>query len=166
MDRKVVIGILIFTVLIIVGAILFSQNSPSKSSLQKTAGASIQTFETSFNFKDIQYGGGKAERSFKIKNIGDKELTIANLSTSCMCTVVYLKKGNEKGPEFGMKGMANASSWTGVLKPNEEGQVIAVFDPAFHGPSGVGPISRLVSFETNDPDHPYVEFSFSGVVVK
>lgn len=166
MDRKVVIGILIFTVLIIVGAILFSQNSPSKSSLQKTAGASVQTFETSFDFKDIPYGGGKAERSFKIKNIGDKELTIANLSTSCMCTVVYLKKGNEKGPEFGMKGMANASSWTGVLKPNEEGQVIAVFDPAFHGPSGVGPISRLVSFETNDPDHPYVEFSFSGVVVK
>lgn len=166
MDRKVVIGILIFTVLIIVGAILFSQNSPSKSSLQKTAGASVQTFETSFDFKDIKYGGGKAERSFKIKNIGDKELTIANLSTSCMCTVVYLKKGNEKGPEFGMKGMASSSNWIGRLLPNEEGDIIAVFDPAFHGPSGVGPISRLVSFETNDPDHPYVEFSFTGTVVK
>ncbi len=166
MDKKVIIGILVFTALIIVGAILFSNNSSSKTNLQKTSGAKIQTFETSFDFKNIQYGGGKVERSFKIKNVGNKELTIANLSTSCMCTVVYLKRGNEKGPEFGMKGMASASSWTGHLSPNEEGEVIAVFDPAFHGPTGIGPISRIVSFETNDPDHPYVEFSFSGVVVK
>ncbi len=166
MDKKVIIGILIFTALIIVGAILFSQNSSSKTNLQKTAGASVQTLETSFDFKDIPYGGGKAKHSFKVKNIGSKDLTVANLSTSCMCTDVYLQTKNGHGPEFGMKGMANASSWTGILKPNEEGQVIAVFDPAFHGPSGVGPISRLVSFETNDPDHPYDEFAFNGVVVK
>ena len=53
-----------------------------------------------------------------------------------------------------------------MLKPKEGAEVVTVFDPAAHGPQGIGPISRLVSFETNDPQNPYIEFSFSAVVVK
>ncbi|MDO8621100.1 MAG: DUF1573 domain-containing protein [Candidatus Levybacteria bacterium] len=166
MDKKAIIGILVFTALIIVGAILFSNNSPSKTSLQKTTGASIQTFETSFDFKNVPYSGGNVEHPFKIKNFGTADLTIANMSTSCMCTQVFLQKGSVMSPRFGMTGHASEGAWKGVLKPGEEASIVAVFDPTAHGPSGVGPISRLVSFETNDPDHPYVEFSFSGVVVK
>lgn len=168
MDKKVIIGILIFTVLIIVGAVLFSQNSPSPSgaTLQKTAGAKIQTFESSFDFKDIKYSGGNVDHQFKIKNSGTSDLTIANMSTSCMCTQVFLQKGESVSPRFGMKGHASEGAWKGVVKPGEEALIVAVFDPTAHGPQGVGPVSRLVSFETNDPDHPYVEFAFNGVVVK
>ena len=166
MDKKVVIGILIFTALIIVGSILFSNNSPSKASLQKTAGASMQTFETSFDFKDIKYSGGNVDHPFRIKNSGTSDLTIGNMSTSCMCTQVFFQKGSIVGPRFGMTGHASEGAWKGVLKPGEEASIVAVFDPTAHGPSGVGPMSRLVSFETNDPDHPYVELSFKGTVVK
>ncbi len=167
MDKKVIMGILVFTALIIVGAILFSGNSPQGgASLQKTAGASLQTFETSFDFKDIKYSGGNVERAFKIKNSGTADLTIANLSTSCMCTQVFFQKASIVSPRFGMQGHSSESGWKGVLKQGEEASIVAVFDPTAHGPSGVGPISRLVSFETNDPDHPYVEFAFNGVVVK
>jgi len=83
-----------------------------------------------------------------------------------MCTKAYLEKGNEKSAEFGMKGMSAPSDWKGTLKPGESAYVVAVFDPAFHCPSGVGIISRNISFETNDPDNPYLELSFEGTVVK
>lgn len=165
MDKKVIIGILVFIAVIIGGAILYS-NSTSKAAIEKTAGAKVATFESSFDFKNIPYSGGNVSHEFKIKNNGSKDLIIANLATSCMCTKVYFEARNIKGPEFAMKGMSGESSWKGTLKSNETGVIVAIFDPTAHGPSGIGSISRIVSFETNDPDHPYVEFAFSGVVIK
>ncbi len=166
MDKKIIIIISLITVVALGGGMYFAQNQGTKAAVEKTNGAKIQTFETSFDFKDVKYSGGNAKHGFKIKNAGTKDLTIANMSTSCMCTKVYLQAGNIKSPEFGMKGMSGDSSWKGVVKPGGEAKIVADFDPTAHGPQGVGPISRIVSFETNDPDHPYVEFTFSGVVVK
>lgn len=165
MDKKIIVGLAVFTILIIGGAIVYS-NSTSKAAVEKTAGAKIATFESSFDFKNISYDGGNVSHSFKIKNTGTKDLTIANLATSCMCTTVYFQTKEMKSPSFGMPGHSSQSSWKGALKPNEEGQIVAVFDPTAHGPSGVGPVSRFVSLETNDPDKPYLEFSISGTVVK
>lgn len=165
MDKKVVIGILVFIAAIIGGAVVYSNNTRS-AVIEKTMGAKITAPELSFDFKNVPYSGGNVAHEFKIKNSGIKDLTIANLATSCMCTKVYFKTNGVKGPEFGMKGHESEKAWKGVLKPNEEGIVAAVFDPTAHGPAGIGPVSRIVSFETNDPDRPYMEFNFSGVVVK
>ncbi|MCL4419081.1 DUF1573 domain-containing protein [Patescibacteria group bacterium] len=166
MDKKIIIAAVLFTIVVVIGGVFYSSGTPSKAAIEKTQGAKVETRETSFNFKDVPYSGGKAIHAFYIKNTGNKDLQIANLATSCMCTVTFFQSSREKGPEFGMKGMSQSSSWKGLLKPAEEGKIVAVFDPAFHGPQGLGPISRIVSFETNDPDHPYVELAFSGTVVK
>lgn len=174
MNTKALIGIIVATVVILVGAVVLlgqsssgsSTGSSGKAVLGKTSGAKVESLETSFDFKDIPYSGGNAVHEFKIKNSGDKDLSVANMATSCMCTKVYFQKGSEKSPEFGMKGHSASSDWKGSLAPGEEGSVVAVFDPTAHGPQGVGPISRLVSLETNDPDRPYLEFSFNGTVVK
>lgn len=165
-DRKIIIAIILFTVAILGVAILFLGKSSSKANLQKTIGAKIETTETSFDFKDIPFSGGNAIHEFKIKNVGDKPLQIANMATSCACSKTFFKNAQSESPKFSMKSMSPPSDWTGTLNPGEEGQVVSSFDPTYHGPQGVGPISRIVSFETNDPDHPYVEFSFSGNVVK
>ncbi len=166
MDKKVIIIISLLTVLVLGGGVMIMGGQTQKASVEKTSGAKIQTFESSFDFKDVKYSEGNVKHEFKIKNNGTKDLTVANMATSCMCTKVYLQVGDNKSPEFGMKGHSSSSAWKGVLKAGEEGQIIAVFDPTAHGPAGVGPISRIVSFETNDPDKPYVEFAFSGNVVK
>ena len=166
MNKKVLVIISLLTVVVLFGGVFLLSNSGGPATVEKTAGAQIQTFHKDFDFKDIKYDGGKAIHAFPIKNNGYKDLTVANLSTSCMCTQAYLKKGEEKSPSFGMKGHTSASDWKGVLKPKEEAEVVTVFDPTAHGPQGIGPISRLVSFETNDPQNPYIEFSFSAVVVK
>lgn len=167
-DKKILIGIVIITLVILGGAVALLSNSPSspKAVLQKTLGAKIKTFEISFDFKDIPYSGGDAIHEYKIKNIGDKNLEIGNLATSCACSKAYFKSAKEESPKFSMKGMSAPSDWKGVLSPGEEGKIVTDFDPTYHGPQGVGPISRIVSFETNDPDHPSVELTFSGNVVK
>ncbi|MDO8638701.1 MAG: DUF1573 domain-containing protein [Candidatus Daviesbacteria bacterium] len=167
-DKKILIGIAIITLAILGGAIIFLGNTPSSSKavIQKIVGAKIETPEISFDFKDIPYSGGNAVHEYKIKNTGDKDLEIANMNTSCACSKTYFKSQKGESPKFSMQGMSAPSSWKGILSSGEEGMVIFSFDPTYHGPSALGPISRIVSFETNDPDHPYVELSFSGNVVK
>ncbi len=168
-NKRVLIGIIAAAAIVLFGGVVLLSNSsagPAKGNLEKVAGAKVESVETNFDFKDIPYSGGNAVHEFKIKNTGDKDLKVGNMATSCMCTKVYLKTELGNGPEFGMKGHSSSSDWTGTLSPGKEGSIVAVFDPTAHGPQGVGPMSRFISFETNDPDHPYVEFSFSGNVVK
>ena len=166
MDKKIIALISVFTIFVIGIAIIVAGLGSPKAELQKTKGANLQTSETNFNFNNIRYSGGNVSHKYEIRNAGDKDLRIANLATSCMCTTAYFKEGNKESPVFGMKGMSAPSNWTGVLKPGETGEIVTVFDPSYHGLSGIGPIQRTISFETNDPDRPYVELSFNGVVVK
>jgi hypothetical protein len=165
MDKKFLIGVTIFTIAVVWAGIFLSGGSSSKAALGKTSGAKAKTPDLSYSFGNIPLKGGLVKHAFPIKNTGTKVLTIANLATSCHCTKVYFEYKNQKSPKFGMKGYGS-SDWIGKLKHSETGSIVAVFDPAYHGPQGAGPISRLVSAETNDPDHPYIEFSFSANVVK
>ena len=169
MDKKFVIFIIILTLGIIGLAIFvsgFSSTTTTKATVSKTAGAKISVDHSSKKVGNIPYGGGNLIHVFPIKNAGTKDLEIANIATSCMCTKAYLKQGDNKSEGFGMKGMSASSSWKGIIKPGETAEIIADFDPTYHGPQGTGPVSRSVSFETNDPDNPYVEVSFEGEVVK
>lgn len=108
MNTKALVGIIVATAIILVGAVVFLGQSSSgsdrsgKAVLGKTAGAKIESPETNFDFKDIPYSGGNVKHEFKVKNTGDKELVIANMATSCMCTKVYLQTESGNGPEFGI----------------------------------------------------------------
>ena len=169
MDKKFIIFIIILTLGIIGLAIFvsgFSSTTTTKATVSKTAGAKISVDHSSKKVGNIPYGGGNLIHVFPIKNAGTKDLEIANIATSCMCTKAYLKQGDNKSEGFGMKGMSAPSNWKGIIKPGETAEIIADFDPAYHGPQGTGPVTRIVSFETNDPDNPYVEVSLEGDVVK
>ena len=147
MDKKFIIGIVLFTLLIIGGAIFYGNNSSSKAAVEKTSGAKIQTFEEDFDFKEIKYDGGNAKHPFKIKNVGTKDLTIANMVTSCMCTEATLMHGDKKMGPFGMPGHSGIPKVNDAVNPGEEVGIEAVFDPAAHGPAGVGLADRVVFVE-------------------
>ncbi|OGY08240.1 MAG: hypothetical protein A2782_00480 [Candidatus Blackburnbacteria bacterium RIFCSPHIGHO2_01_FULL_43_15b] len=155
---------IVLTFVVIGGLVYYvGANPPGAAEIAKVENAKIEIPETKFSFGDIPFKGGLARHSFKIKNIGTSEITIGNLTTSCMCTKAYFQNGQEKSPEM---VMGTRSAWTGKLAAGQEGEVVAIFDPAYHGPQGVGPISRVVSFETNDPAHSAVELIFDGNVVR
>jgi hypothetical protein len=157
-----VVLILVSVTILILGVVLVSKtNSPE---LASTGSASLQVVKgASHNWGEIDIDGGNVEKTFQIKSVGESDLEITNVKTSCMCTEAKVTISKKDSPTFGMH---SRSGWKGVVKPGETAEVKVVFDPLFHGPQGTGLITRLVSFNTNDANSPTVEFKLTGNVVK
>lgn len=80
-----------------------------------------------------------------------------------MCTTAQLIIGDTKSPEFGMH---SKSAYVMEVPGGETAELKVVFDPAFHGPNGVGPINRQITVETNDPSSPVLNFMLTAMVRK
>lgn len=103
----------------------------------------------SYDFGTISMAKGEVVYEFKIKNTSAEEIKIGKIYTSCMCTAAQFIKGDiQKGP-FGMTGHGYIPPVNEVIKPDEEAVVKVIFDPAAHGPAGVGSIKRLVYIESD-----------------
>ena len=80
----------------------------------------------------------------------EEELELEKMYTSCMCTEAWLiMDGKELGP-FGMPGHSGVPPIRKSMGRNQNAQIKVVFDPAAHGPSGLGPIARSVILESKD----------------
>ena len=169
--NKVIIGIVI--TLIALGGIIWVAR-PSAQNAAPSPRASGGTLrvegESSYNFGSISMAAGTVSRIFTLRNTGTGALTIKKIYTSCMCTTALLRLGGatsssgelkQFGP-FGMPGHGAVPSINQQIGPNETATVDIVFDPAAHGPAGVGRIERVVTIE-NDAGDP-VELSFSAQV--
>jgi len=108
----------------------------------------LVSMSRSFDFGTISMAAGKVSHRFWIRNTGDSPVTITRLYTSCMCTeATLITPAGSKGP-FGMPGHgANAGVFERIA-PGGTAQVEAVFDPAAHGPAGIGPTQRIVTIRT------------------
>jgi len=163
-NSKTIIGIAI-GIFILGGIILVAR--PSPSSMQSANPNSrvtgmLAAEETIFNFGNLSMVGGKVSHRFKIKNTGDNPTRIEKMYTSCMCTSAKLiMSGNSFGP-FGMPGHGFIPRINKTLAPNEEAIVEVEFDPAAHGPAGIGRIERVVYLE--DSGGKPLEFKISAMV--
>lgn len=164
MEKSKIIGIL--AVVLILGGIIWmaqpnlQMSAPSTSSLN--SGGSLQAEESSFDFGTISMAAGKVAHSFKIKNVGAESAVIEKMYTSCMCTTAALELRGEKFGPYGMPGHGFIPKINERLAPGEEAAVEVVFDPAAHGPAGVGLISRVVAIEYGGGEP--LEFKFSAMV--
>lgn len=162
-EKKVIIGIIIFTLFILGGSIFVLNSGESAQAITMTQEAKADIAEKQFDWGNIDYDGPKATKIFTIKNSGTKPLQLTKIKTSCHCTTAQLSIDNNKSPLFGM----NASApWVGTVAPGKEAQLEVVFDQTFHGPSGIGLVERFVSVETNDAAQPKIDFSLAGIVIK
>ncbi|MCL5073739.1 MAG: DUF1573 domain-containing protein [Actinobacteria bacterium] len=163
-EKKIVIGIIIATLVILVGGIfLVSGNSSTSATVTTSQNAKATVDNKSYDWGNIPFKGGNVSKTFIIKNTGSGTLKLSNIKTSCHCTKAQVKIGSTTSPSFGMNSV---SSWVGDVPPGQEAQLEVIFDPAYHGPQGVGPITRLVSVETNDATNSKMEFSLTGTVIK
>lgn len=162
-NKKIIIGFIILTVLILGGGVYILSSTNSSTKVSSSQNAKIEVDAKTFDWGNIPYGGGTVSKNFILKNTGSDILKLTNIKTSCMCTNAYLEIDGKLSPAFGMH---ESASYIGEVLPGKQANLKVVFDPAFHGPSGVGPIERLVSIQTNDINNPALEFSLKGVVVK
>lgn len=164
MDKKVVIGLIALTLLILGGGVyVLSVTSAPPAKIISSQNAKAEVNEKTFDWGNIPINGGNATKTFTIKNISSDVLKLTGVKTSCTCTKAQVTIDQQISPYFSMH---STSSWVGEVPPGKEAQLTVIFDPAFHGPTGVGPIERLVSVETNDVQNSNLEFSLKGVVVK
>lgn len=109
----------------------------------------IQIRPQTHNFSKISASKGVVKTSFEVKNIGVSPLVISEMETSCECTTAILKNNGQESPVFGMHD--NPSDWSASLEPDETAELEVVFDPNFHKDT-FGPVTRIVSIFSNDPE--------------
>jgi|SRR3989344_1546699 len=111
--------------------------------------STLAAAEQSFDFGSVSMAAGKVTHRFAVKNSGTEPITVTKMYTSCMCTTAsFSKVGTTYGP-YGMPGHGFIPTMNAVLSPGEEAEVEAVFDPAAHGPAGVGRIERVITLENS-----------------
>lgn len=153
------------SVLILIGGVVI-MGSTSQNSAQVSASQNAKVFTidpTSKDFGSTKYDAKPVKKSFRIKNTGTDTLKLFNIKTSCHCTKANLTVDEIEGPSFGMSGI---SSWVGEIKPGKEAILTAIFDPAYHGIAGVGPVTRFISVDTNDKSNSKLTFTLTGTVIK
>jgi len=126
-----------------------------------TAGA-LRARERDFDFGSISMAAGKVSHRFWFRNASSAPVLINKIYTSCMCTTATLVKGGRVINNYGMPGHGYTPSVNETVAPNEEALIEAIFDPAAHGPAGIGPTERFVTVE-NDAGQP-LEIRFTANV--
>jgi hypothetical protein len=104
----------------------------------------IEITPASYDFGDVPYQ--EVEAILLIKNVGDEDLEINGISTSCGCTKAYAK---EK-----------------VIKPGGKTELIVTFDPNLMEYEVFGEIYRAVFVTSNDPVNEEITIEIVANVVK
>lgn len=115
-----------------------------------------------FSFGDINIYGGKVSTNLTLSNNGTEPLTLTDISSSCMCTTATIDDQTFGMP---MGGMTNPKANI-TIAPNSSKTLTVTFDPLAHGDNGTGPITRVISIETNSTATPTLELKVSGNVIK
>jgi len=162
--NSTVIGVIV--AIVVLGGIIWIAQPGSDNKVASSSGRSngvlVVEGENSYDFGSVSMAAGKVKNAFKIKNTGAEAVTISKMYTSCMCTTAVLEVGKKKLGPFGMPGHGAVPSINQVVGPSEEALVEVIFDPAAHGPAGVGSIQRVVTIENNAGEP--IELQFTAMV--
>ncbi|KKT81942.1 MAG: hypothetical protein A3B99_04660 [Candidatus Yanofskybacteria bacterium RIFCSPHIGHO2_02_FULL_44_12b] len=146
MNKKVIAGIFVGTLVLIGGLIWLAKPAPDSIGGQAdTTSSLLKSDGTFFDFGTISMKDGDVTKEFIVTNPTDKDILVTTLETSCMCTKAFMVKpdGTAKGP-FGMRSMGYAWPINETIVPGESRTIRVVYDPNAHGPAGVGLIDRFV----------------------
>jgi len=160
---KFLLGVVAVTVLILALAVFFGSKMGETTQVTTDTQVAISIDSNRYDWGTIDLNGGIVSKTFAIENNGVSPLKLYDIKTSCMCTTAQLKTSGQLSKKFGMH---EKSSSVIEVNPGETAELIVEFDPAFHGPSGTGPINRTITMNTNDAKNPTLSFNLTANVVK
>lgn len=103
--------------------------------------------ENAFDFGAISMAAGNVSHRFWFRNESAAPVLVRRIYTSCMCTTATLAKGARIVGRYGMPGHGPLPDVNETLAPAEAAYIDVVFDPAAHGPAGLGHTERVVTIE-------------------
>ncbi len=168
-NKKIIYAVL---TLLFIGALIFAvlNNGADKTAEIKIPASSagvLSVLNNNFNFEVLEMKDGKVTHNFKVKNNGSEPVVITKAYTSCACTTAtIINSSGDKYGLFGMQGHKGLTLDTAIeIKPGESAMVTAIYDPAAHGPKGVGKVKRIIYLDTNSTAKPQTQVVFEATVV-
>jgi hypothetical protein len=163
-DTKVILGAIGASLLIVLGAVFFLGNNqgPKRSDL---GSASLALDQTKADLGDMKVDEERAA-TFTITNTSTSSvLRIWNVATSCDCTSATITIGGQETGEFNMTMHmpANLKNWLGEVPAGQKALLKVIYRPKVMPVTG--PVTRQVSFSTNDPNNTEVEVSIKANVL-
>lgn len=161
--NKTIIGI-ILGVVALGGLIWIARPDGQTGNVASVSSNGILTVEeaNNYDFGTISMAKGIVTHTFKIKNESGEAVTVNKMYTSCMCTTASIILGGKQFGPYGMPGHGVIPKIGETINPGEEAEVEVAFDPAAHGPAGVGRIQRSITIE-NNAGRP-IELLFAAIV--
>lgn len=167
MNKKIIL-IFLTTLFLIGGGVYLitrNQNKVADSALPKVDPQDVQISPETYDIGKVLMKNGIVQREYEIKNNSKNVLRVKNIVTSCMCTRAQVVLGDKRSRFYAME-------MSGAKNPNIDfdipaestAKLIVRFDPAAHGPAGVGPVDRSVWLTFADPVGTR-EIKFTGEVV-
>src|SRR3990170_5345853 len=165
-DLKIMLGAIAATVLLIVGFSLWQGGKKGEEVLTAGPIAGVEAVPEFYDLGAVPINGGIVTKEYEVENTSGGVLKLKKITTSCMCTQAKVSVGDRETRFFGMEhGMDRNPPVNIEVGLGETAKVTVNFDPAAHGPEGVGPFDRVVWLAFSDPAG-VKELKFSGVVVK
>lgn len=163
--KKIIKNPILFVALAVAAIIILAavfKPAPADEQSAAMTTAVLVTDNVFHDFGSISMANGKVSYDFVVKNTTGEMIDVKKLYTSCMCTEALFIRGDiEKGP-FGMPGHGFVPPVNESLQSGEEVIIRVVFDPAAHGPAGIGAIRRSIYLEGDRSK--LLELQFSAVV--
>lgn len=152
MPRQPIWMVIAAALVIGLGIILFiAQPKEQDHSAMKETNDTTMTLgldPISFDFGTISMKNGLVSKTFKVKNTQENSIDLSTVYTSCMCTQAKIVIDGQEYDPFGMQGHGAMKMLNKTLAPEAEADLIVIFDPNAHGPSGIGAIERTVTLES------------------
>lgn len=169
-EGKIILAVLVGTILLIGGlAFVMTKSAGGGGSgdkfIQNVEAESLVASPSGIlNLGQVAYGGGIVSKSFEIKNTSASSVKLRKITTSCMCTQAKVVIGGKETKFYGMEMNGDLNPLVDYdLPAGATAQVIFDFDPAAHGPQGIGAVDRVITVFF---DVGYKNLEFDGEVVK
>lgn len=149
-DTKVILGIILATAVVIVGGIFLLTVTLREETLGEVAG--VEANPSFYDLGEVAINAGVVTREYAVKNATERSLKLKKIATSCMCTTAQVLLGEKATAFFGMEHPTDKNPPVNLeLASGEAARVVVNFDPAAHGPEGLGPFERVVWLTFSDP---------------
>lgn len=133
-------------VLVLIAVIFLIPKTPS--SIEPSDGV-LATPVTVHDFGPVSVSRGAVTTQLPLANIGEEDLVISFLDSSCGCTTARVINDSEAGPIFGMSSHGKSpKDWQTVIKPGKQAKLKIYYDPLVHSDFR-GPATRVVTITTN-----------------
>ncbi len=151
MNLKILLIGSVITLAILFAGLVWLSRPEVKPQVPAASVGKLTASETFYDFGTVSMAKGLVTHKFTLTNSGSVPGVVTKLYSSCMCTKAALDISGKKWGPFGMPGGHGGTipAIAAEIAPGQTGDVEAIFDPAAHGPAGVGKIERQITVEQN-----------------